>query len=91
MTQATAIIVGASSHLSRELAKQLAEQQVELALFAQDVESLREFASTLPTKVQVFSLQIEQPSAIIEQLENVWQSLGGAHLVLVNTGLNSYD
>ncbi|MGL4747124.1 MAG: SDR family NAD(P)-dependent oxidoreductase, partial [Shewanella sp.] len=77
MTQATAIIVGASSHLSRELAKQLAEQQVELALFAQDVESLREFASTLPTKVQVFSLQIEHPSAIIEQLENVWQSLGG--------------
>ena len=91
MTQATAIIVGASSHLSRELAKQLAEQQVELALFAQDVESLREFASTLPTKVQVFSLQIEQPSVIIKQLESVWHDLGGAHLVLVNTGLNSYD
>ena len=59
MTQATAIIVGASSQLSRELAKQLADQQVELALFAQDPESLHDFALSLPTKVQVFALQIE--------------------------------
>ncbi|QYJ77780.1 SDR family NAD(P)-dependent oxidoreductase [Shewanella acanthi] len=91
MTKATAIIVGASSQLSREIAKQLAQQEVELALFAQDVDMLKEFAATLPTKVQVFELTIEDPQTLIRQLEEVWQQLGGAHLVLVNTGLNSYD
>ncbi|RTR34414.1 SDR family NAD(P)-dependent oxidoreductase [Shewanella atlantica] len=91
MTQATAIIVGASSLLSREIAKQLAAQGVELALLAQDPDSLQEFADSLPTKVHLFPLQIVEPQAIISSLEGVWQQLGGAHLVLVNTGLNSYD
>lgn len=91
MTQATAIIVGASSQLSQELAKQLAAQQVELVLFAHDPDSLNDFALSLPTKVHLFALQIEQPQAVIRQLEAIWQQLNGAHLVLVNTGLNSYD
>ncbi|GIU35963.1 short-chain dehydrogenase [Shewanella colwelliana] len=91
MTQATAIIVGASSLLSREVAKQLAEQGVELALLAQDPDSLSEFAQSLPTKVRVLPLQIDQPQAIIATLESLWHELDGAHLVIVNTGLNSYD
>ncbi|QFU21904.1 SDR family NAD(P)-dependent oxidoreductase [Shewanella eurypsychrophilus] len=91
MTKATAIIVGANSLLSREIAKQLAEQGVELALLAQDPESLKEFTETLATKAQVYPLKIEQPQDIITTLEHVWQSMGGAHLVVVNTGLNSYD
>ncbi|NRB25892.1 SDR family oxidoreductase [Shewanella sp.] len=91
MTTATAIIVGASSLLSREIAKQLANQGVELALLGQDPKSLQEFADTLATKVCVYPLQIEQPQAIISTLEQVWEKLGGAHLIIVNTGLNSYD
>ncbi|MDR8523155.1 SDR family NAD(P)-dependent oxidoreductase [Shewanella fidelis] len=91
MTQATAIIVGASSLLSREIAKQLAEDGVELALLAQDPQSLTEFSQSLPTKAQVFPLQIDDPQAVIASLNAVWQSLGGAHLVLVNTGLTHYD
>ncbi|MCE9678214.1 SDR family NAD(P)-dependent oxidoreductase [Shewanella sp. AS1] len=91
MTQATAIIVGASSLLSREIAKQLAEQQVELALLSQDPAALSEFAASLPTKARVYGLEIENPQAVIQSLETIWQELGGAHLVLVNTGLNSYD
>lgn len=91
MTQATAIIVGASSLLSREIAKQLADDGVELALLAQDPQSLIEFSQSLPTKAEVFPLQIDDPQAVISTLNAVWHSLGGAHLVLVNTGLNSYD
>lgn len=91
MTQVTAIIVGASSLLSREIAKQLAAQGVEIALLAQDPESLSEFAQSLPTKTQVHGLKIDQPQAIIATLETLWQQLNGAHLVIVNTGLNSYD
>ncbi|WP_076408295.1 SDR family oxidoreductase [Shewanella sp. UCD-KL12] len=91
MSQATAIIVGASSLLSREIAKQLADQGVELALLAQNPDSLKEFADSLPTKAELFPLQIEQPQAIISTINEVWQQMGGAHLLLVNTGLNSYD
>ncbi|GIU23511.1 SDR family oxidoreductase [Shewanella sp. MBTL60-007] len=91
MTQATAIIVGASSLLSREIAKQLADEGVELALLAQDPQSLIEFSQSLPTKAQVFPLQIDNPEAIISTMNAVWQSLGGAHLILVNTGLTHYD
>lgn len=91
MTQATAIIVGASSLLSQEIAKQLAKQDVELVLLAQDPDSISEFAQSLPTKVRVQALQIDQPAAIIATLETLWQQLDSVHLVLVNTGLNSYD
>lgn len=91
MSQATAIIVGASSLVSREIAKQLAEQGVELALLAQDTESLKEFSQSLPTQVSLHELAIERPKDIIATLESIWQQLGGAHLVIVNTGLNGYD
>ncbi|MGS0727893.1 SDR family NAD(P)-dependent oxidoreductase, partial [Shewanella sp. 0m-11] len=91
MTQATAIIVGASSLLSREIAKQLADEGVELALLAQDPQSLTEFSQSLPTKAQVFPLKIDDPEAVISTINAVWHSLGGAHLVLVNTGLTHYD
>lgn len=91
MTLATAIIVGASSQLSQEIARQLAQQNVELALFAQQPEQLHAFAESLPTKATVHALDIENPQAIINQIETVWQQLGGAHLVLVNTGLNGYN
>lgn len=66
MSQATAIIVGASSLVSREIAKQLAEQGVELALLAQDTESLKEFSQSLPTQVSLHELAIERPKDIIE-------------------------
>ncbi|MFS1422242.1 SDR family NAD(P)-dependent oxidoreductase [Shewanella sp. 10N.286.48.B5] len=91
MTTANAIIVGASSHLSKEIARQLAEQKVSLVLFVQDPDAMAEFAASLPTKVDVLPLDIENPTAIISQLEKVWLSLEGAHLVLVNTGLNAYS
>ncbi|QYJ81241.1 SDR family NAD(P)-dependent oxidoreductase [Shewanella aegiceratis] len=91
MSQATAIIVGASSLVSREIATQLAEQGVELALLAQDTESLKEFSQSLPSQVSLHELAIERPKDIIATLESVWQQLGGAHLVIVNTGLNGYD
>ncbi len=54
MTQATAIIVGASSLLSREIARRLADEGTKLALLAQDPDSLKEFAATLATEAQVF-------------------------------------
>ncbi|WP_394200446.1 SDR family NAD(P)-dependent oxidoreductase [Shewanella waksmanii] len=91
MTKATAIIVGASSLLSQEIAKKLASQGVKLALFAQDPNALADLASNLPTEVSVHPLNIANPAAVISSLEQVWQDLDGAHLVIVNTGLNSYD
>lgn len=89
--KATAIIVGASSQLSREIAQQLSEQGVELILLAQQPNELNDFANQLPSKVQLGALDITQPQAIIAQIETLWHAHNGIHLVLVNTGLNSYD
>ncbi|MGI2260059.1 SDR family NAD(P)-dependent oxidoreductase [Shewanella sp. GXUN23E] len=91
MTQATAIIIGASSQLSREIAKQLSEQQVKLALLVPSPDTIADFAASLPGDISVHALDIYAPDTAIAQLEQVWQELGGAHLVLVNTGVNHYD
>lgn len=90
MTQITAMIVGASSKLSQELAKQLAEQDVNLILLAQDIDALKTFAHSLPTQVECYELVIEDPKAISMQIKHIWQQTNGIHLTIVNTGLNGY-
>ncbi|MFQ6371456.1 SDR family NAD(P)-dependent oxidoreductase [Shewanella sp. YIC-542] len=90
MTRTSAIIVGASSMLSKEIAKQLSAQGIELALLAHDANTISEFAATLPTPAHVYDLTIETPQRLIAQLESVWQEMGDVRLVLINTGLNSY-
>ncbi|WP_434940519.1 SDR family NAD(P)-dependent oxidoreductase [Shewanella sp. HL-SH8] len=90
-TIATAMIIGASSQLSKELASQLATQKVKLLLFMQQPELLTEFAKTLPVSVEVLPLSIAEPAKLIEQITTAWQQENGAHLVIVNTGMNGYD
>lgn len=91
MTTATAIIIGANSELSKALITQLSTQGVELALITQSPEKLYDFLQTLPTKISVYPLQIDDPQMVITTINAVWHSLGGAHLVIVNTGFNRYD
>ncbi|MGI2170555.1 SDR family NAD(P)-dependent oxidoreductase [Shewanella sp. MF05960] len=91
MSVATAMIIGAGSQLSQALAKQLSAQQVSLVLFVHDPESLKQFAQSLPGEVSVYPLAIDQPPMLIEQLNQAWKQHNGAHLVIVNTGVNEYD
>ncbi|MBR9726852.1 SDR family NAD(P)-dependent oxidoreductase [Shewanella intestini] len=91
MSQTTAMLIGASSQLSQALAQKFSEQNVELILFAQDPQSIKPFTDALTTTVTVYPLAIEQPEKIIEQINHAWKEHNGAHLVLVNTGLNGYD
>lgn len=91
MSVATAMIIGAGSQLSQALAKQLSAQQVSLVLFVHDPESLKQFAQSLPGEVSVYPLAIDQPQMLIEQLNQAWKQHNGAHLVIVNTGVNEYD
>ncbi|GGI74579.1 SDR family NAD(P)-dependent oxidoreductase [Shewanella gelidii] len=90
MPIATAFIVGASSQLSQEMARQLSAQGVELALFAQNSDDLTPFIEQLPSAAHAFELSIDQPQQTVQQLETAWQQLGGAHLVVINTGFNQY-
>jgi len=90
-TIATAMIIGASSQLSKELARQLAAQNVKLLLFVQNPDTLTDFANSLPVPAAVFPLAISEPKKLNQQISQVWQSQNGAHLVIVNTGLNGYD
>ncbi|MGI2227536.1 SDR family NAD(P)-dependent oxidoreductase [Shewanella frigidimarina] len=91
MSTATAMIIGASSQLSQALARQLSAQQVSLVLFVNDPESLNEFSQSLPGEVSVYPLDIDQPDTLITQLNTAWTKHNGAHLVIVNTGVNDYD
>jgi short-subunit dehydrogenase len=88
---ATAMIIGASSQLSQALARQLSEQNVSLVLFVPEADQLTEFCQTLPGEVTVYPLSIGQPERLIEQLTTAWEQHNGAHLVIVNTGVNHYD
>lgn len=90
MTETTAILVGASSMLSKEIAKRLSASGMKLVLLAQDTASLDDVLTQLPETTQVFPLNIADAEQTITQLQQVWQQVGGAQLVLVNTGLNSY-
>lgn len=94
MTQATAIIVGASSQLGRELVIQLSQEGTRLGLLVPDPDAMNEFVASLgkdpETDILVAPLPIMDPEAATDAIESLWQRLGGAHLVLVNTGLNSY-
>ncbi|AZQ10080.1 SDR family NAD(P)-dependent oxidoreductase [Shewanella khirikhana] len=94
MTQATAIIVGASSQLGRELVIQLTQEGTRLGLLVPDPDAMNDFIGSLAEQNQanitVAALPITEPEAAAHAIESLWQQLGGAHLVLVNTGLNSY-
>ncbi|MCL2916734.1 SDR family NAD(P)-dependent oxidoreductase [Shewanella litorisediminis] len=90
MTQATAIIVGASSHLGRELVTQLTQEGTRVGLLVPEPELMTEFIQSLGGDIQVEALPITDPDGAMAAFESLWQRMGGAHLVLVNTGLNSY-
>ncbi len=90
MTQITAMIIGATSMLSQELAKQLAEQNVRLILLAQDTEKLSELANSLPSSASVHQLKIDEPQAVINTIKQIWQSERNIDLAIINTGLNGY-
>ncbi|MBV7316802.1 SDR family oxidoreductase [Shewanella sp. NIFS-20-20] len=90
MTQAKAIIVGASSQLSQEIVRQMCNQGVRLHLLLAEPESLTEFVQQLPAPVTLEKLDLQNPDAAIATLKLAWQQLGGADLILVNTGLNLY-
>ncbi|GGB61731.1 SDR family NAD(P)-dependent oxidoreductase [Shewanella inventionis] len=91
MSAATAMIIGASSALSQALAAQLSAQNVSLVLFVNDPEAIQPFSLSLPGEVSIYPLTIDQPHTLIAQLNQAWEKHNGAHLVIVNTGVNEYD
>lgn len=91
MSSTTAMIIGASSKLSQQLAMQLSEQGVQLALLVQDPLSIESFAKSLQTNTTVYQLDIINPEKLIKQLTQVWQQYQSVELIIVNTGLNLYD
>ena len=91
MSSAKAIIIGASSQLSQQIAIELSKQGTELALLVQEPAVIEDFAFQLKTNVHIFPLNILQPKSIIDQLNHVWNELEGVDLIIINTGVNSYD
>ncbi|MCH1919050.1 SDR family NAD(P)-dependent oxidoreductase [Shewanella sp. A3A] len=91
MSETTAILVGASSMLSKEIAKQLSASGMKLVLLTQAPETLTDLLPSLPATTQVIPFDISDDQQLINQLTELWQQLGNVQLVLVNTGLNSYS
>lgn len=85
------MIIGANAKLSKEIAKQLSIQNVELTLLAQHIEELLIFANTLNNQVHCYELDLYQPNIAANQLNAIWKKNNGFELILVNTGIHFYD
>ncbi|MFI3244872.1 MAG: SDR family NAD(P)-dependent oxidoreductase [Ferrimonas sp.] len=89
MSQLTAIIVGAHSALSQQLALQLHQQGLTLGLMAADIAPLTPLQQQL--NCQLMALDIHDTQAAQTAFEQLWQQLNGADLVIINTAANGLD
>src|SRR5665213_2846364 len=87
---AGAIVTGASSGIGRAIAESLASEGTSLVLTARRGDRLKDLASKLPVKVEIFEADLEQPDAP-RRLFEFTESLGIRPALLVNNaGFGTY-
>ncbi|WP_028115918.1 SDR family NAD(P)-dependent oxidoreductase [Ferrimonas senticii] len=89
MSELSAIIVGANSALSQQLATRLHQQGAKLGLMAADPAALTELQQQ--TGAIIVGLNITDPKQCQQSFNELWQQLDGATLVLINTAANGLD
>ncbi len=83
-----AILTGASSGVGYALACELADHGYDLGLMARRVGPLEELRKTLPVRVAVQSSDFLNPDKALQDFRALWNSMGGAELVILNAGVN---
>ncbi|WP_298440563.1 SDR family NAD(P)-dependent oxidoreductase [uncultured Ferrimonas sp.] len=89
MSNLSAIIVGANSALSQQLAQQLHQQGITLGLMAADPNALQPLQQQLGCKL--VGLDIRDPQQCQQSFSELWQQLDGAALVIINTAATGLD
>ncbi|TKB49786.1 SDR family NAD(P)-dependent oxidoreductase [Ferrimonas sediminicola] len=91
MSQLSAIIIGANAGLSQTLARKLAAEGVRLGLLAADRPALQPLLDQLPDTTLCNEIDIFDPDQCRQALDQLWQQLEGAQLVIINTAANHQD
>jgi NADP-dependent 3-hydroxy acid dehydrogenase YdfG len=85
----TAIVVGASSGIGRECAKQLAAAGVKVAAVARRAERLDQLKGEFPDKIIPFPHDVTNTDEIPDLFMRITQELGGLDLIIYASGVMS--
>ncbi|MCX4637053.1 SDR family oxidoreductase [Streptomyces sp. RPA4-5] len=83
----TAVVTGAARGVGSALAWELARRGAHLALLDHDGDALRRVASSLPTEVHCWSVDVTRDGAMARVAEEVRERLGEASVVVANAGI----
>ena len=86
MKHQTAIVVGASSGMGRELVRQLAASGTKVAAIARREDRLQELVKEYPGLVTAIIHDVSDYSKIPELFQNITRDLGGLDLFIYNSG-----
>ncbi|NDD54600.1 SDR family NAD(P)-dependent oxidoreductase [bacterium] len=82
-----ALVVGASTGIGREVAKELAAHGYEIGLCSRKTDLLEALQQELPTRSWVRYLDLMQTETIHETLQQLVVDMGGMDLIVVNSGI----
>lgn len=83
----TVVIIGASSGIGRELAKQYLDKGYKLGVLARRIDLLDELASLAPDRVTVGILDVSQTDKVVSEYENFLQKLDRIDLIINSAGI----
>lgn len=92
-----AIITGASSGIGKALAFEMAKQGYQLGLVARRLDVLEQVKSDIQNqipnaqRIEVATLDVAQDETILPTLEQLSQTLGGAHIIIANAGITAVN
>lgn len=87
MKYKTAIVIGASSGIGREIVRILAQRGVKVAAIARRKELLEELVREFPNQVLAFEHDVVQTHEVPELFLEVTKQLGGLDLFVYNSGV----
>ena len=82
-----AIIVGASSGIGRELAKEMSNDGIELGIMARRQNKLNELQKELPNQSHIQTMDVSQPADACEKLGTLIEAMDGMDCIVLNAGL----
>lgn len=88
MPAKTAVIIGASSGIGADLARQLATKGHKLGLIARRQQLLESLAEEIGTEVEILPLDITEPN-VAEVFPSFLEKLGETSLIILNAGVGA--
>jgi len=86
-----AIIIGATSGIGRELARQMSNQGYEVGITGRRSNLLDTLAEALPGKAYKATMDLENVPQALDAFKQLLEAMGGVDLVVINSGTGSND